>query len=71
MLFSIYDVDNDKEFELNCVFDYLGGWWFNECYEFFLNGFWFLMYMIYIWCLMFLFMQDVFSVFMFIKFYEE
>lgn len=56
MLFSIYDVDNDKEFELNCVFDYLGGWWFNECYEFFLNGFWFLMYMIYIWCLMFLFM---------------
>lgn len=71
MPFSTYDVDNDKEFELNCAFDYLGGWWFNECYESFLNGPWSSMYTTHIWCLTFSSMQDVLSVFMLIKSHEE
>lgn len=32
MNFSIFDMDNDGEFYMNCVFDNFGGWWFSECY---------------------------------------
>lgn len=71
MPFSTYDVDNDKKFGLNCAFDYLGGWWFGECYEAFLNGPWTSMYTTNLWCSQFSSMRDVLSVFMLIKSHEE
>lgn len=71
MPFSTYDVDNDKTSELNCASDYLGGWWFNDCYESFLNGAWSSIYATNLWCLQFSSMRDVLSAFMLIKSHEE
>nr|XP_017037207.1 fibrinogen C domain-containing protein 1 isoform X1 [Drosophila kikkawai] len=33
MKFSTYDRDNDREFNRNCAFYYLGGWWYNACLD--------------------------------------
>lgn len=49
MKFSIFD--NDGMFYVNCVFDNLGGWWFNLCYNVYFNGLWFLEYVFYFWFL--------------------
>lgn len=41
MKFSTFDMDNDLEYFTNCASDSSGGWWFNACYNAYLNGPWF------------------------------
>ena len=38
MNFSTYDRDNDRRIGYNCASSYGGGWWFNACARFTLNG---------------------------------
>lgn len=38
MKFSTLDRDNDKSAGKNCASKWSGGWWFNDCFEAFLNG---------------------------------
>ncbi|XP_062571324.1 ryncolin-4-like, partial [Saccostrea cucullata] len=38
MYFTTYDRDNDRSSDYNCAIRFKGGWWFNRCYNAFLNG---------------------------------
>ncbi|XP_062608617.1 fibroleukin-like, partial [Saccostrea cucullata] len=40
MYFTTYDRDNDRYSDGNCATKHKGGWWFNGCYNAFLNGLW-------------------------------
>ena len=38
MLFSTKDQDHDIVPQINCAQQWKGGWWFEGCYDVFLNG---------------------------------
>ncbi|XP_062571258.1 fibroleukin-like [Saccostrea cucullata] len=41
MSFTTQDRDNDRRSWDNCAASYRGGWWFNDCFNAFLNGPWY------------------------------